>query len=334
MIEFTVALPVRDGWPYIKACVDSVLAQSYPCFELIILDNASTDKTATWLSTLSDPRIFVERSSKSLSIEQSWARIKTIRKKEFITTIGHDDLLDPGFLAAIVRMIEIRPDAALYQTGSCFIDFEGKRIRACKSMPCEETAADYLKARFSFSRDAFGTGFVMRSRDYDEVGGIPSFDKLFFADDALWVSLMQRGPKISDPRELFSVRLHSRSESASLPGIWRPLLKGLKQFHDFLDEVAAKNASIREIVDGMGPDFFLTYHRNALIFALIEACENGHVIARDVIQQIRESLALCASAREGELTVSRRVRTISILNASPFRRMVGGMWQLYRRLKT
>jgi hypothetical protein len=43
----------------------------------------------------------------------------------------------------------------------------------------------------------------MRSADYDRVGGIPPFEKLFFADDALWLSLLSGSCKMADPENIF-----------------------------------------------------------------------------------------------------------------------------------
>ena len=50
-----------------------------------------------------------------------------------------------------------------------------------------------MQARFSGKRDVFGTGYVMRSQAYDAIGGIPKFNKLSFADDALWLMLIGDG---------------------------------------------------------------------------------------------------------------------------------------------
>ena len=75
MSRFSVILPVRNGGNYIKVCVASILAQTYPEFNLVILENCSTDGTPEWLTTLTDPRISVIPAEKPLSIEDNWARI-------------------------------------------------------------------------------------------------------------------------------------------------------------------------------------------------------------------------------------------------------------------
>lgn len=180
--RFSILLPVRNGGHYLKVCVQSILEQSYPHFELHVLDNASTDDTVPWLTSMKDSRLRLWRAPHALSIEDSWARIKDVPKQEFMTTIGHDDLFDPHFLEVTKAVIERHPDASLYQTGSRFINAQGKTIRRCRLVPERETAAQYLAARLTYQRDMFGTGYVIRSEDYDRLGGIPAFEKLLLAN--------------------------------------------------------------------------------------------------------------------------------------------------------
>ncbi|HEV7877817.1 glycosyltransferase family 2 protein [Bradyrhizobium sp.] len=332
--RFSVVLAVRNGWPYVEECVESVLAQSYPHFDLIVLDNQSTDNTVAWLSTKSDSRIRLYASAEPLSIVESWGRVKDVEKHEYMTLIGHDDMLDPDFLATVKALIGRYPDAALYQTGSRFINSEGKTIRSCIPVPQRETAAQYLKTRFTFRRDTFGTGFVMRSADYDRIGGLPRFEKLFFADDALWLSLFSRSYKAADLGEHFSVRIHPNSESGSTLSAWPSILTGLEQFSGFLKTYIQADPEARCVFDEYGAGFMLTYHRNIYIFALVEASQAGRRIDRGIIERIETSLANAAPSAAGKLRRSPKVAAVEALNASPLRSAVPRLWNMYYRLKT
>jgi glycosyltransferase involved in cell wall biosynthesis len=333
LTRFSVILPVRNGWPYVQECVESILAQTYPHFELVVLDNQSTDNTVPWLKTLNDPRIRLHTSPASLSIVESWARVKSVEKQEYMTLIGHDDTLDPEFLATIEGLIRRHPESALYQTGARFINSEGKTIRSCRPVPERDTAAQYLNARFAFQRDVFGTGFVMRSADYDRVGGIPPFERLFFADDVLWLSLMRGSCKINEPSEHFAVRVHADSESASMPSAWSSILRGLNQFSDFLKTYLEEDEGVRSAVVGQ-EQFMLTYHRNIYIFALVEACQAGRKIDAEVVDQIEASLAKNAPSVAGGLRNSPKVVAIEALNATPLRKTVPMLWRAYYSLRT
>jgi glycosyltransferase involved in cell wall biosynthesis len=331
--RFSIFLPVRNGWPYVQECVESILRQTYPHFVLHVLDNQSSDNTVPWLKSLTDSRIRLSTSSSALSIQASWARVRDVEKQEFMTLIGHDDILDAGFLAAVKALIDRYPDAALYCTGSRLIDSEGKTIRSCRPVPDRETAAQYLSARFTFQRDVFGTGYVMRSADYDRVGGIPGFEKLFFADDALWLSLLLGSYKASDSAERFAVRIHPKSESASLPSAWSSILLGLEQFTEFLHRYIENDEASRAVTAALEPAFLLTYHRNAYIYSLVEACQAGRKIAPAVLERIGSSLAAGAPSVANDLRRSAKVALIERLNASQLRGLVPHLWNAYCRLK-
>lgn len=334
MIQFSICLPVRNGWPYIKDCVESILQQKYPHIDLHVLDNNSTDNTLSWLTSLNDHRIRIWRSSTSLSIVDSWNRIQNIEKQQYMTLIGHDDILDSGFFSTIKELILQYPDAGLYSTGGRLINPDGNIIRSCKSVARIETAEEYLKKRFKFERDVFGTGYVMRSAEYDRLGGIPHFERLFFADDALWLSLMQGRYKATDPEEYFSVRLHSGSESASLPSAWPSILLGLCQFNQFLQNYNKNNKMSRSVTEAYSQDFMLTYHRNAYILALVEASQVGEKISPKTIAHIQSSLEICAPNVKHSLSGSAKTALISALNHSPFRALIPWMWRNYFQIKT
>jgi glycosyltransferase involved in cell wall biosynthesis len=331
LTKFSVILPVRNGWPYVQECVESILAQDYPQLDLIVLDNQSTDNTVPWLKSLSDSRIRLYSSSLPLSIEDSWARAKDVVKQEYMTLIGHDDTLDSVFLSAIKGLIDRDPKAGLYLTGSRFIDSNGKTIRSCRPVPERETPAQYLEGRFTYQRDISGTGVVMRSADYDRLGGIPHFERLFFADDALWLSFMQGGYKAFDPTELFAVRMHPKKESTTKPSSWRSLLTGLNQFSDFLQGYLESDGEARAMAAKYGPRFMLRYHHNLYILALVEACQSDRKIDPVVTEQISASLAKCAPTATGGLRSSAKVRVVEALNATHLRRLVPRLWMAYHR---
>jgi glycosyltransferase involved in cell wall biosynthesis len=311
--------------------VESILAQTCPDFELIVLDNQSTDNTVPWLKSLADSRVRLHYSPAALSIVDSWARAVAVEKQEYMTLIGHDDALDPDFLLTINRTIDRHPEAKLYQTGSRLIDSVGKTIRGCRPVPERETPAQYLQGRLTYQRDITGTGVVMRSADYDRIGGIPHFERLFFADDALWLSLMRGGYKAFDAAELCSVRMHARKESTTQPSSWPSLLLGLNQFADFVQDYVRSDAAAQAVVVQNFPDFMRRYHNNLYILALLEACQKGHKIDPETANRLFASLERRAPAATASIRRSLTIRLIEVLNASPMRKTALPFWEMYRR---
>lgn len=246
---FTIIIPVRNGGNYLKQCVESILAQTYTNFELVLLDNASDDTSVEYISDLeqSQEKVKVFRSLEFLTIEKNWARILSIPKKEFITIIGHDDILHPHFLSDIATLINDFPEANLYSTHFNLIDSQGNTIRPCRPIPKFEAAHEYLAARLCDLRDSFGTGFVMRSKDYDAVGGVPLFPNLLYADDSLWLKLIKKdGVKITSSNTNFSYRLHEGSTSGKPNKVL--LFNALINYLEFLRVEATSHNEIDQVI--------------------------------------------------------------------------------------
>ena len=120
MAKYSIIIPTYNSIKYIKECVQSVLDQHVNDFQLIIVDSGSTDHTLQWIYGLQDSRITVYESPNRLGIEENWARIKEIEKAEFMTILGHDDVLHSDYLQTMGSLIDKHPDASLYQTHFLF----------------------------------------------------------------------------------------------------------------------------------------------------------------------------------------------------------------------
>ena len=244
--KFSIILPVKNGGEYVKECVHSILAQTYPEFNLHILENCSTDGTAEWLKTLQDERITIIPSDKSLSIEENWSRILSIQKNEFMTIIGHDDLLDENYLHVMNDLIQQYPDASLYQTHFRYIDAKGNLIRPCKPMDEKQTASEFLHSLFTDSIDTMGTGYMMRSNDYDATGGIPFYPNLLFADHALWIKLASSNYKATSQIESFLYRLHENlSKKSDAPNY----INAFYSYMDFLAELKSDQPDVSIVIE-------------------------------------------------------------------------------------
>jgi|GEM_PF-2470097 len=219
--KYAIFLPVRNGVAYLKQAVDSVLNQSNGDWLLVILDNASTDGSLDLALAYDHPHIQVHRSERDLTIFESWHRVWMLLDEgaiqaEFMTIIGHDDLLKRDFLNVMDALRASNPGAGLYQSAFNLIDEEGRLIRPCKPIPSTETSADFLASRAWGLRDSFGTGYVFRVADYLSLGGMPDLPQLIFSDDLLFARLAENGGKVCSERIACEYRLHRGSTSGAL----------------------------------------------------------------------------------------------------------------------
>ncbi len=255
-MKYSIILPVRNGGEYIKECVNSILAQSLPDFQLQILDNASTDGTTDWLGSLKDDRIKLYPSGRSLTIEENWARITTIPKNEFITLIGHDDILFKDYLATMDRLIAKHPGATLYQTHFSYINASGGLLRHCKPMDEVQTAPEFLATLLANTINVMGTGFMMRGADYDATGGIPPYPNLLFADFDVFLRLTQKAYKATAPEECFSFRLHSSMTTTSADIKFQ---QAFTRFLQFLDGIRHEDPRYEAMISRYAIDYIHTY---------------------------------------------------------------------------
>lgn len=238
--QFSIILPVRNGGEYLKTCVQSIFSQTVADFNLIILDSGSTDGTIEWINTLNDPRAVIHLSEKPLSITENWDRIKHIPRNEWMTIIGHDDILHPGYLEEMTALINRHPGASLYQTHFDLVDANGKVMRHCKPMPEKESAKGLLDKILDNTINIYGTGFMMRSADYDRVGGIPLFPNLLSADYVLWLKLSRLAYLAVSPKTCFSYRVNQSTTITTKAQVY---ISALRSFIDYLmnekDQLAA-----------------------------------------------------------------------------------------------
>lgn len=258
MSKFSIILPVRNGGEYLKECVQSILLQTLPDFNLLVLDNNSTDGSLEWLESIKDERLQVLRSEKSLSIEENWNRAVKIPKNEFVTLIGHDDLLHPHYLATMQALIEANPTAGLYQAHFQYIDENGEPIRGCQPMKGFMTAAEFIQHECTQTLDSMGTGYMMRSADFDAAGGMGlEYPKLIFADYALWVKMCLKGGMAVSPVQAFSYRIQQHNVSKLTNG--EEYMRAFLRYTDFLIELRRTESSIATVLDQYGHDFLMYF---------------------------------------------------------------------------
>ena len=109
----SLAMPVRNGERFIEAAVGSLLAQSFTDYELLIVDNASTDATQQICERLtrSDPRIRYFRNKADIGAGANFNRGVELASGVLFKWCAHDDLISPDYLARCIAALAARPSA-------------------------------------------------------------------------------------------------------------------------------------------------------------------------------------------------------------------------------
>jgi hypothetical protein len=263
-------------------------------------------------------------------IEANWSRILGLEKRELLTIVGQDDVLHPGFLEEIGRLVERHPEAALYRTHFRLVDESGRMLRPCRPLPEREDAATFLAARLRGERDSFATGWVMRSGDYDRIGGIPPFPRLLYADDALFLRLMAESWIATSHLDGFAYRVHAQSVSNS-PAL-ADLLSAWKSYAAFL-ETHEQSLGVRAALEQALPDHMARVFGTTYAFELERASRAGRRLDPALRADLMAILERHAPAVRREWESTTRVRFWETANRSPLRRAAAFMWAAGRDVR-
>jgi len=129
MSLFTVGLPVYNAMPFLPQALDSLLRQSYEDFELLIIDDGSTDDSLAYLKSVKDRRLrLVSQENRGLTATLN--RMLAETNTPWLVRHDADDIVFPGRLALTANYITRYPDAGMfysyaryYQNGRIFGTF-------------------------------------------------------------------------------------------------------------------------------------------------------------------------------------------------------------------
>ena len=137
----SIGLPVFNGERFLAEAIDSLLSQTYRDFELIISDNASTDRTDEICRAYAaqDPRIRYSRNAVNIGGMNNANLTFRLARGEYFRWAAHDDRCAPSLIERLVEELDKRPDVTVCFAASVSIDAEGTETGV--RYPTEGTAA-------------------------------------------------------------------------------------------------------------------------------------------------------------------------------------------------
>lgn len=118
MISFSIIVPVYNKAPHVAACINSVLNQSYKLYELILVNDASTDGSREVISEFDDPRIRItDRDTPGPGGYAARNKGIDMAQNDFVAFLDADDTWDPRFLEKMADVISKYPDVGFYSSG-------------------------------------------------------------------------------------------------------------------------------------------------------------------------------------------------------------------------
>ncbi|MGZ4982689.1 MAG: glycosyltransferase family 2 protein [Chthoniobacterales bacterium] len=227
---------VFNGEDFLSLGLDSISRQSFSDFELIVVDDGSTDSTPLQLEANSDPRLRVIRNQRNLGIPASRNIAIDAAKGRYCAFLSHDDIALPERLARQVEFLENNKAIGLIGSAVEMIDAEGKN-RGVAQMPENSTAIRWMGLLECPMRQStlMGRTEIVRQHKYD--ARFPSYSDWDF---------VMRVARVSEVRNLPEVLVQYRRHSTNASSIHRARL----------DEAGA-DIALREILREL-PDFPIT----------------------------------------------------------------------------
>src|SRR5579872_6896113 len=121
----SVVMPTYNGERFLRPAIESILNQTFPNFELIIIDDGSTDNTPHILSEFKDTRLTVLTNQQNLGIAVATNRGLAAARGEYIALQDHDDISLPHRFQTQLDFLNTHPEIALVGSAAELIDENG-----------------------------------------------------------------------------------------------------------------------------------------------------------------------------------------------------------------
>lgn len=128
MPHFSVIIPLYNKAPYVAKTVESVLAQTHGDYELIIIDNGSTDGSNGVIAQITDPRIRIVRLEENVGVSNARNKGVELSTAPYVTFLDADDWWESTFLEEMAGLTERHPGAGIYGTGYYIVKNGKKRV--------------------------------------------------------------------------------------------------------------------------------------------------------------------------------------------------------------
>jgi len=202
----SVIMPAFNSARFISQAVQTVLAQTYPHIELIVVDDGSTDETEAVLAPYTQRIRLIHQVNQGASA----ARNTGIQAAQgtYITFLDADDLMMPDKIAIQITVLETRPDVGLVYSGWQYVEEDNLRVVG-EMRPRQEgnVLADLLLRRMFLI-----PGAVMMRRDLFTQVGLFDVNLIVAEDTDLWIRLAYAGctfAAVSQPLVQYRLVAHS-----------------------------------------------------------------------------------------------------------------------------
>jgi glycosyltransferase involved in cell wall biosynthesis len=223
MPKISVIIPAYNAMTYLPETLDSVIAQTFKDFEVLVVDDGSTDDTPVYVASHTDSRVkLIAQSNQGTAAARNNGISQA--KGEYVAFLDADDLWRKEKLEKQVQILDSRPEIGLVYTWLELIDHTGKSLNKVLASDVE----GYVwKEMVTNCRISGGSQHLIRRKCFEEVGGFAT--DLHFAED--WEMLIRLSSRyhfagVKEPLVLYRQHPNNKSKNCE---------RMLKDFCEILD---------------------------------------------------------------------------------------------------
>jgi glycosyltransferase involved in cell wall biosynthesis len=216
----SVVVPVYNGVAFIDATMQSILAQTFRDFELVVSDNASTDGTWEALQRYAaDTRVRLTRLASTIPAAENFNHVTNLATGEFVKLVCADDVLYPDNLEVLVQELTAHPSALLAVSSKDVIDATGRivlRNRGLGGLRGEVTGTEAIRRSVLAGTNIYGeppSALFRRAALIDAGGWDRRFPYLMDLVTYCLVLLHGNGNLVAVPRPLWAFRISGSQET-------------------------------------------------------------------------------------------------------------------------
>lgn len=205
----SIVLPVYNGEEYLRQSIDSVIAQTYQNWELLILDDCSTDASPEIAKAYcqSDPRIRYYRNEHNLRLPGNLNRGFSLAKGEYLTWTSDDNKYRPTAIEKLVRALQTHPNAHLAFASCQIIDEEDR--------PIEFIMVNERSKKRIIGTDTVGACFLYTRKAYETVGDYDA-GCVLVEDYDYWQRIFHHFDTVAIEEILYDYRFHSGALTSTM----------------------------------------------------------------------------------------------------------------------
>lgn len=198
----SILMPLYNVAPYLREAMDSILAQTFLDFELIVLDDCSPDNSAEILDTYTDERIVRYRGEKNVGLSNVLNVGMAMARGELIARMDSDDISTPERLATQVAYLDAHPEVDLC---SCGMELFGAKQETW----VRETNVEDVKITALFHSPILHASSMWRREAFERVG-LRFLQEMVPAEDYdMWTRAMAAGLRLVNiPQVMYLYRIH------------------------------------------------------------------------------------------------------------------------------